>query len=159
MRRFLSFLVISAACAPPRADGGAVCGIAAVAGPTMVLSEFDTPGAALTRAPATLPGQLVVRFVAGPAGHAIVGRRGDSVEVGIDGAVPAGMVPGFGVLIVGRDAKARGVLVYDGTPVFGAQSLGAVTVGTYRVPLLGLTVDSGRVEDSRCPFFPDSLLQ
>jgi hypothetical protein len=159
MRRSLPFLLIAAACSAPRADGGAVCGIAAVAGPTMVLSEFDTPGAALTRAPATLPGQLVARFVAGPAGHAIVGRRGDSVEVGIDGVVPPGMVPGFGVLIVGRDTKARGVLVYDGTPVLGAQSLGAVTVGAYRVPLLGLTVDSGRVEDARCPFFPDSLLQ
>ncbi|HET7042016.1 MAG TPA: hypothetical protein VFI13_08345 [Gemmatimonadales bacterium] len=160
MRRALPLLLLTAACtAKPRADGGAVCGIAAVAGPTLVLSEFNTPGATLTRAPTTLPGQLVARFVAGPAGHAIVGRRGDSLEVGIDGPVPAGHTPGFGVLLMGADGKARGVLVYDGTPILNAPSLGAVTVGAARVPLLGLTVEAGRVEDARCPFFPDSLLQ
>ena len=136
-----------------------MCGIAAVAGPTLVLSEFNTPGATLTHPPATLPGQLVARFVAGPASHAIVGRRGDSLEIGIDGGVPAGMVPGFGVLLVTRSSKAKGVLVFDGTPILNAPHLGAVTVGAFRVPLLGLAVDSGRVEDPRCPFFPDSLLQ
>lgn len=160
MRRSLLFpLLLAVACAPPRGDGGAACGIAAVAGPTLVLSEFNTPGATLTHAPATLPGQLVARFVAGPASHAIVGRRGDSLEIGIDGGIPAGMVPGFGVLLVSRSAKAQGVLVFDGTPILNAPSLGAVTVGALRVPLLGLMVDSGRVEDPRCPFFPDSLLE
>ena len=160
MRHALPFLLAIAACRPaPRAGGGAVCGIAAVAGPTLVLSEFNTPGATLTHPPASLPGQLVARFVTGPASHAIVGRRGDSLEVGIDGGIPQGMTPGFGVLLMGPDGKARGVLVYDGAPILNAPSLGAVTVGAARVPLLGITVDSGRVEDPRCPFFPDSLLQ
>lgn len=158
MRRSLPLLLALSACSPsPRSNGGAACGIAAVAGPTLVLSEFSTPGASLTHAPATLPGQLVARFVAGPANRAVVGRRGDSLEVGIDGGIPAGMKPGFGVLLM-TQGHARGVLVFDGTPILGATSLGAVTVGAYRVPLLGLTVDSGRVEDPRCPFFPDSLL-
>lgn len=160
MRRSLPLLLLLAtACSPPRGDGGATCGIAAVAGPTLILSEFNTPGATLSRAPTTLPGQLVARFVAGPASHAIIGRRGDSLEVGVDGGIPKGMVPGFGVLLVSRTSQARGVLIYDGTPILNAPSLGAVTVGAFRVPLLGLMVDSGRVEDPRCPFFPDSLLQ
>lgn len=151
--------LLLAACTPgARGAGNTACGIAAVAGPTLVLSEFNTPGATLLHAPAVLPGQLVARFVAGPADHAIVGRRGDSLEIGIDGAIPTGMQPGFGVLLM-TNGKARGVLVFDGTPILNAPSLGAVTVGAARVPLLGLTVDSGRVEDPRCPFFPDSLLQ
>ena len=159
MRRSLFLILAVTACTPSsRTTGGAACGIAAVAGPTLVLSEFSTPGAALTRAPSLLPGLLVARFVAGPAGRAVVGRRGDSLEVGIDGGVPAGTHPGFGVLLMTHD-KASGVLVYDGTPILGATSLGAVTVGAVRIPLLGLSVDSGRVEDPRCPFFPDSLLQ
>lgn len=160
MRRILpSLLLIAAACSPPRGDGGAACGIAAVTGPTLVLSEFNTPGATLTHPPATLPGQLVARFVAGPASHAIVGRRGDSLEIGIDGGIPAGMVPGFGVLVVSRASRAHGLLVFDGTPILNAPHLGAVTVGALRIPLLGLMVDSSRIEDPRCPFFPDSLLQ
>jgi hypothetical protein len=87
-----------------------------------------------------------------------VGRRGDSLEVGIDGGVPAGAIPGFGVLLMGPDDRAIGVLVYDGAPILGAPSLGAVTVGAVRIPLIGLTIDSARVTDSRCPVFPDSLL-
>lgn len=147
------------ACTPPAGGGRTSCGIAAVAGPAMVLSEFNTPGAPLATAPSALPGHLVARFVAGGAAPAVVGRAGDSLEVGIEGGVPARSHPGFGVLLTDPRGNALGVLVYDGTPVLGAPVIGSVTVGSVRVPLLGLTLDPARVQDPRCPFFPDSTLQ
>ena len=161
MRPFLTLLPLAIAACSPASSGGrnAACGIAAVAGPALVLSEFNTPGATLRHPPTTLPGTIVARFVAGPAQRAIVGRRGDSLEVGIDGGIPAGSHPGFGVLAVAPSGRAIGVLVYDGTPILAAPHLGAVTVGDSRVPLIGVTIDSGRVQDPLCPFFPDSVLQ
>jgi|SRR5688572_17779322 len=157
---FLIFATPLLACGPARPAGeGAACGIAAVAGPAMVLSEFSSADAALTVPPATIPPRAVARFVAGPAASAVLGRRGDSLEVGVDGGVPAGNNVGFGVLMTDRAGAVRGVLVYDGLPVGGAPVLGNLTVGAVRVPLLGIALDSARVEDPRCPFFPDSVLQ
>lgn len=156
-------LIISAllaACGPQRPAGtGAACGIAAVAGPAMVLGEFSTPGATLATAPATLPPRTVARFVAGPAAVAVVGRSGDTLEVGVDGGIPQGMKVGFGVLLTDTRQSVRGVFIYDGFPVSGAPVLGNLTVGPSRVPLLGISIDPARMEDPRCPFFPDSLLQ
>lgn len=156
---FLFLFPILAACSPSRGGGNTSCGIAAVAGPAMALGEFNTPGAPLTTAPAALPGQLPVRFVAGPAAPAVVGRAGDSLEVGIEGGIPAEVHPGFGVLLTDLKGNALGVLVYDGTPVLGAPVIGSVTVGPARIPLHGLTLDPARVQDPSCPFFPDSLLR
>lgn len=155
----LLILPVLAACTPPAGGGRTSCGIAAVAGPAMVLAEFNTQGAPLTSAPAALPGHLAARFVAGPATPAIVGRAGDSLEIGIEGGVPADMHPGFGVLLTDRAGNALGVLVYDGAPVSGAPVIGSVTVGPVRAPLLGLALDPARVEDPSCPFFPDSTLR
>ena len=108
------------ACGSPRPAGeGAACGIAAVAGPAMVLSELSRANTALPVPPAILPAHAVARFVAGPAASAVLGRRGDSLEVGVDGGVPPGSNVGFGVLVADPSGVVRGVLVYDGVPVGG----------------------------------------
>lgn len=161
MRRALPLLVLLfTACTPPPRDGaGTSCGIAAVAGPAMLISEFGTAGAPLSVAPPSLPARIVARFVAGPAAMALVGQRGDSLEIGVEGGTPAGTTPGFGVLVMAPDGTAQGVLIYEGTPVLGAPVLGSVTAGATRAPLLGITVPRTRIEDPRCPFFPDSLLR
>jgi hypothetical protein len=155
----LPLVALVSACGPTAGrTSTASCGFAAVAGPTLVLSEFNTPGAALSSLPASLPPRLVARFVAGPARAAVVGRRGDSLEVGIEGALPATAHPGFGVLVTDTKATVRGVLVFDGAPVLNAPVLGEVTTGPTRVPLIGITLDPARVENPGCPFFPDSTL-
>ena len=156
----LPLVGLLAACGPSAGSGSnATCGIAAVAGPALVLSDFNTPGAALRVAPATLPPRLVARFVAGPASAAVVGRRGDSLEVGIEGGLPRSAHPGFGVLMTDTRGSVLGILVFDGSPIHGAPLLGYVTAGPVRVPLLGITLDPSRVQDPRCPFFPDSTLE
>jgi len=155
----LAAVSISACGTTPPAGGGAACGIAAVAGPAMVLTEFGTPGATLTVPPADLPAHAVARFVAGPAAAAVLGRNGDSLEVGVEGGLPENAKVGFGVLLTDQKQAIRGVLLYDGLPVLGAPSLGSVTVGPTRVPLQGISIDPARFEDPRCPFFPDSVLR
>jgi hypothetical protein len=160
MRLHPAILLLATACtATPRPGADTACGIATVAGPAFLLSEFGTPGAVLIEAPESLPARLVARFVAGPASTALVGRNADTLEVGVEGGLPQGSTPGFGILVVARDGGPAGVLIYNGSPVLGAPPIGNVTAGAARVPLLGIRVDLARIQDPRCPFFPDSLLR
>jgi hypothetical protein len=146
-----------AACGTPDRPPAATCGISMLAGPTMLLSEFSVPGQTLARPPDRLPEQIVVRLVAGPAYRAIVGRSDSLVIVGMDGTIPAGIKPG--TLIVDKAGKARGVLLFEGPPIENAPHIGTVSVGNASVPLLGIQLDPARIEDARCPFFPDSLIR
>lgn len=154
----LATLALLAACGdgqPRRAP----CGIAALAGPTALLTQFSVPRQTLGTPPAKLPERLVVRLVAGPAYRGIVGRSDSLLIVGVDGALPAGTKPGFGVLVLDRDGRARGVMLYEGSTVEGAPSIGTVSVGSTTLPLIGIQLDPAKIEDPQCPFFPDSVLR
>ena len=148
-----------AACGERERSPAASCGIASLAGPTVLLSEFGVPQQTLSVPPGRLPEQLVVRLVAGPAYRGIVGRADSLVIVGMEGTLPPGIRPGFGVLVLDRSATTRGVLLYEGAPVENAPHIGTVSMGTASVPLLGIQLDPARIEDPRCPFFPDSLVR
>jgi hypothetical protein len=163
MRRgLLLMLVITAGCKSSQdrgSAGAAACGLAALAGPTALLSQFSVPNQTLGAPPKTLPERLVVRLVAGPAYRAIVGRSDSLWVIGVDGRLPAAVKPGFGVLVLDQGARARGVLLYEGTPVEGAPQIGTVTVGSTTVPLIGIQLDPAKIEDPRCAVFPDSVLK
>ena len=150
-------LLVLAACSSRTPQSA--CGVAALAGPTMLLSEFGTPGQTLGLPPDSLPARLVTRIVAGPALPSIVGRTDSAWVIGVDGAPPAGVTPGFGVLVLATTGTARGVLLYEGAPVNGAPVLGQVTIGAVTIPLIGIRLDPAKYEDPRCPVFPDSVLQ
>ena len=127
--------------------------------PTALLSQFSVPEQTLTAPPRHLPERLVVRLVAGPAYSAIVGRSDSLWVIGVEGSLPANVKPGFGVLVMDKSGKARGVMLYEGAPVEGAPEIGKVSVGNVTVPLIGIQLDPAKIEDPRCPFFPDSVLQ
>lgn len=150
-------LVLLAACDKP-SPGGAACGLAALAGPTALLNEFGIPGQTLSQPPARLPEKLVARVVAGPALVALIGRADTTLVVGIEGAIPAAIKPGYGVLVLDKSEKARGVMVYEGLPVQGAPQIGTVNADSATLPLIGIQVNPAKIEDPRCPFFPDSVL-
>jgi hypothetical protein len=156
-----SLLLIAACGGSPDGEpsGSAACGLAALAGPTALLSQFSVPDQTLGSAPRQLPERLVVRLVAGPAYPAIVGRSDSLWVLGVNGALPSNVKPGFGVLIMDQSAKARGALLYEGTPVEGAPQIGSVSVGNATVPLIGIQLDPAKIEDPRCPFFPDSVIK
>lgn len=157
MHRFLPFLLMVAACAGPR-SGNYGCGIAAVAGQSLLIEEFTREGRVLGEPPASLPEVIPVRMALGEAYRAIVGRT-DSVTlvIGVEGAMPATPVPGFGVLVVSAEGTTQGVVLYEGKPIEGAPELGTVSVGERSLPLIGLRTDVTQFEDKSCPIFPDSL--
>lgn len=162
LRHVLPLLGLVLACSrsPEKSSAGsAACGLASLAGPTALLGQFSVPEQTLVSPPRNLPERLVVRLVAGPAYPAIVGRSESLWVIGVDGSLPPNVKPGFGVLILNPEAKARGVMLYEGAPVEGAPPIGTVSVGNATVPLIGIQLDPARVEDPRCPFFPDSVLQ
>jgi hypothetical protein len=158
IRRPLLLLVTVAACGRPADRGSAACGLAALAGPTALLTQFSVPRQTLSTPPRDLPERLVTRVVARPALPAVVGRSDSLLLIGVEGAVPPTVKPGYGVLVLDTLAKARGVMLYEGAPVEGAPPIGTVTVGAATLPLIGIQLDPARIEDPRCPFFPDSVL-
>jgi hypothetical protein len=163
MARHLQLLLgLTLACSrsPEKTSAGsAACGLASLAGPTALLGQFSVPEQTLGSPPRNLPERLVVRLVAGPPYPAIVGRSDSLWIIGVEGSLPSNVKPGFGVLILDQEGKARGAMLYEGTPVEGAPQIGTVSVGNATVPLIGIQLDPARVEDPRCPFFPDSVLQ
>lgn len=151
----LAALVFTAACG--KGSGGYGCGIAAVAGQSMLLEEFTRPGKTLSALPPDIPGSLPVRIALGPALRSIAGRAESSLVVGLQGSLPAAPEVGFGVLIVNPEGKADGVILYSGDPIRGAPFLGTVNAGERNLPLIGLQTTIRNFEDPSCPVFPDSL--
>ncbi len=157
MRRLLPLVLLPAvACGP---SGTPNCGIAHMAGATMILEQFGTPNQTLSLPPATLPERLVARLAAGPAYPAIVGRVDTLLAVGVDGVLPPNVELGYGVLLLDPEGTARGVMLYEGDPIGGAPVLGTVTMGTARSSWSGLPTEIARYEDAACPAFPDSILR
>ena len=160
MRQFLSGSLLAVlACSGSDGRPSAACGLAALAGPTALLAQFEVPEQTLASPPRTLPERLVVRQVAGQAYPAIVGRADSLWIIGVQGQLPTNVKAGFGVLVQDRSGKPAGVMLYEGTPVEAAPEIGRVSVGNATVPLLGIQLDIARIEDPRCPLFPDSVIQ
>jgi hypothetical protein len=160
MRSALPMLVLALvfACGKSLSSGRAACGLAALAGPTALLTQFGVPRQTLSRAPAQLPERMVARVVAGPALVALVGRADTLLVIGVEGSIPPAIIPAYGVLVLDQGEKARGVVLYEGLPVEGAPTIGTVTIGPATLPLIGIQLDPARIEDQRCPMFPDSVL-
>lgn len=158
IHRLVPVLLALAACGKAADRGNPACGLAALAGPTALLTQFGVPRQTLSAPPAKLPERLVARVVAGPALPAIVGRADSQLVIGVEGVIPPTIKPGYGVLVLDTAETARGLMLFEGVPVDGAPPIGTVTVGAVTVPLIGIELDPSRIEDPRCPFFPDSVL-
>lgn len=157
-RRTLSFLLFGAA-ACGGSDRPPSCGLSAVVGPSVLLGEFATPDQTLMTPPARLPERMVVRLAAGPAYSAVVGRADSQWVIGVNGTLPAQTTVAFGVLVLDLSGNPLGVMLYEGASVEGAPQIGNVSVGALMVPLIGIRLDPVRIQDARCPVFPDSLTQ
>jgi len=155
---FVAALLLFAACGHPAERGRAACGLAALAGPTALLTQFSVPRQTLSPPPRKLPELLDTRVLAVPAHHSNVGRTDSLLVIGVEGTVPPTVKPGYGVLVLDTTERARGVMLFEGTAVEGAPQIGTVTVGSATIPLIGIQVNPSRIEDPHCPFFPDSVL-
>ena len=155
----LPAFLLAAACGRPEGGSRVACGLASLAGPTALLTQFGVERQTLSEPPRQLPERVVVRVVAGAAYPAVVGRSDSLLLIGVEGDLPAEARPGFGVLVADLQGRTRGVLLYEGDPVEGAPRLGTVSVGQANLPLIGIQLDPAKVEDARCPLFPDSLIR
>jgi len=138
-------------------SGNYACGIAAVAGHSLILEEFTRPGKTLSVLPQNIPAQLPVRIALGPAFRSITGRADSMLIVGMEGTLPPAPPVGWGVLIVNPEGTPLGVMLYQGDPIQGAPRLGTVNAGERNLPLVGLSTTIANFEDPSCPIFPDSL--
>lgn len=157
--RLLPLALLLASCDRPAGGGAAACGLAYVAGPTALLTQFSVPRQTLSEPPSGLPERVVARYAAGAAYPAIVGHTDSALVIGVEGDIPADVRPGFGVLVVDQQERTRGLMLFEGDPVEGAPRLGEVSVGGASVPLIGIQLDPAKIEDPDCPFFPDSVIQ
>ncbi len=160
-RARLALLVLSSFACDRSADSiPPTCGLAALAAASTLLEQFTIPNQTMVDPPATLPERTVVRIAADGAFPAVVGRTDSMLVVGVEGNPPAGTKPGFGVLVTDPQERVMGVMLFEGTPIPGAPTLGSVSVGSGSIPLIGIQVDQARITDPKCPaLFPDSLLR
>ena len=90
IHRLAPILLALAACGKAADRGNPACGLAALAGPTALLTQFSVPRQTLSAAPARLPEHLVARVVAGPALPAIVGRADSQLVIKVLDQAPDG---------------------------------------------------------------------
>lgn len=127
------------------------CGLALIAGPTLIYQRLQDPRALITDAPRGLPATLPAR-VAGER-MADVAIRYDGAGIAMDfrgSGFPA--QPGYALLVVDDTSqRAMGVLVYNTEGPRDFPLLGTVTSGVAHVPLYGVRVDWASVSNPRCP--------
>jgi hypothetical protein len=150
--------LLVAGCERPADRVPPTCGVAAIAAATNLLEQFTIANQTLSQPPSSLPERTAVRLAAGSAFPAVVGRTDSLLVVGVEGNPPAGVKPGFGVLVVDQGERVMGVMLYEGNPISGAPRLGQVSVAGGAVPLIGVQVDPAKISDPSCPaLFPDSI--
>jgi len=144
-----------AACGKTAGSGSATCGIAALTAPLAVKDAFAR-GNMLEAIPDSVPATLPVRVVAGPLLDAFL-KSHDSAGLAftVEGKIPEGALPGYGVLLVDPRNKPLGILLFDGIAVPNANVLGKVTVRDSALPLLGIRIDLKGYEDPKCPLFTE----
>lgn len=155
--RILAGSVAAASLACGRSDAPSpTCGIMLMTGPLAAMEAF-AQGNALAAAPDSLPPVLPIRVVAGTAVRGIATRSGAGWQVSPEDSLPAAARPGYGVLVVDGADIPRGVLLYDGTAIPGARSIGTVAIRDSSIPLLGVRINPSDMSTPACPIFPDSL--
>jgi len=147
-----------AACGGPR-NRSPVCGLAILAGPTVVQQQLNNARAILTDVPRGLPSSLPAR-VAGQADTGRVGvgfePRGGRLVMEYQGpAFPTRQDSawGYGLLVVDDSTQqVRGVLVYESKqPPADYPRLGTVQSGSITLPVFGVRLDWSGVSNPKCP--------
>ena len=145
-------------CAEGDPENNPVCGISAMAGASMVLEQFATPGKIMTYLPDGVEGVVPARVAGYGTARALAAPGPDGVILGYEGeGFPA--TPGFALALVEDSLDTfKGVLIYDLEPPQNIPQLGTVSSATTTIPLFALRVMWSAVSSERCPMFapPDT---
>jgi hypothetical protein len=135
-----------------------MCGIAQLAGPTLIQQQLANLSYVLTEAPRGLPTSLPARVVymgEGPKpeqGEVLTAYNGNRLVMGYQGAAFPAPPGGYGLLVVDDSTRrAQGVLVYESQVPRNYPELGTVTGAERSIPLFGVRVNWPGVNDPRCP--------
>lgn len=152
-------LAVAACGAPSRAP---VCGLAQVAGPTVIQQQLGNLRSLITDAPRGLPSTLPAYIIrAAVHGHVLVGYDGGRLVMGFEGgSFPSfrDTTQGYGLLVVDDTSqRAEGVLIYESPrPPADYPRLGVVSGGNTTLPVFGVRVDWATMSNPRCPLLGDS---
>lgn len=149
-------LLAAAACTRGGGTSGSpTCGIALLAGPSLITSQLSNARAVVTDPPRGLPDSLPVLVIQqkNDRGAVIVGRDAEG-KVSMQFRGPAFPQRGYGLLVVDDTSqRAMGVLVLDQELPAGHPAIGTVIGSSIALPLYGVRVDWASVNNPRCPLF------
>jgi hypothetical protein len=152
--RLLTLVLIVAACGRG-SSGSPTCGIAFLAGPSLITSQLTNARAVLTDPPRGVPDSLpalVIQQRTG-TGAVIVGRDAEG-KLSMQFRGPGFPPRGYGLLVVDDTSqRAMGVLILDQEEPQGHPVIGTVIGGSAALNLYGVKVDWASVSNPRCPLF------
>src|SRR2546425_1084327 len=161
-RSVVCLLLVLAAAGCTRGSGGSpTCGLAMLAGPSLITSQLANARAVLTDPPRGIPGSLPARVIeqkagSGGNGAGIVGRDAEG-KISMQFRGPRFPARGDGFL-GGDDTTPRrvGVLFLDQEEPAGHPAIGTIIGGSTVLNLYGVRVDWASVSNPRCPLFGGS---
>ncbi len=154
-------LAALAACGGPR-SGSPACGLAQLAGPTLILQRLGDTRALLLDAPRGLPDRLPLRIVGhGDQTSMLVGYQQDQLVLRTDSV----LLPAVFTDAAGKDSTVYGLLVADdssnrveGALVYESQRppasfprLGTLSDGSRTIPVFGVKLDWASMNNLACP--------
>jgi hypothetical protein len=152
--RLLTLVLIVAACGRG-SSGSPTCGIAFLAGPSLITSQLTNARAVLTDPPRGVPDSLpalVIQQRTG-TGAVIVGRDAEG-KLSMQFRGPGFPPRGYGLLVVDDTSqRAMGVLILDQEEPQSHPVIGTVIGGSAALNLYGVKVDWASVSNPRCPLF------
>jgi len=147
-------LLVAAACT--RGSGGSpTCGIALLAGPSLITSQLSNARAVLTDPPRGIPDSLPALVIQqkNDRGAVIVGRDAAG-KISMQFRGPAFPPRGYGLLVVDDTSqRALGVLILDQEEPAAHPAIGTIIGGGTTLNLYGVRVDWASVNNPRCPLF------
>ena len=154
-RPSLVLLLLLAACSRGGSSGSPTCGIALIAGPTLIQQQLINARAVITDPPRGLPDSLpalVIQQKAGTGG-VIVGRDAEQ-RISMQYRGPGFPADGYGLLVVDDTSeRALGVLIFESPEPKDYPRIGAIIGGSTAIGLYGVRVDWSSVSNPRCPLF------
>ncbi|MEX2157289.1 MAG: hypothetical protein WD773_10680 [Gemmatimonadales bacterium] len=153
MSRLCLLVLLVAACGRGASSGSPTCGIALIAGPTLIQQQLTNARAVITDPPRGLPDSLPALVIQQQPGAVIAGRDAEQrVSMQYRGAgFPA---QGWGLLVVDDSSqRAMGVLIFESPEPTLHPKIGTIVGGSTVLNLYGVRVDWSSVSNPRCPLF------
>lgn len=153
MSRLCLLLLLVAACSRGASSGSPTCGIALIAGPTLIQQQLTNARAVITDPPRGLPDSLPALVIQQRPGAVIVGRDAEQ-RVSMQYRGPGFPAQGWGLLVVDDSSqRAMGVLIFESPEPTLHPKIGTIAGGSTVLNLYGVRVDWSSVSNPRCPLF------